>query len=278
VSMRYAILSDAHGNLPALEAVLADLAHQNADKMFYLGDAVGYGPEANAVIARLRERVSHIACRIAGHAVERQIWLPGNHEWGLLGRADRSDFRTDALVTLDRTSAVLHQETRAFLADLPTAIELVLDTEIHATLVHAAPSEPVGIRGYIDNTIIAADEAQRFHGQICFVGHTHYPCIFRETNRTIGQHRLWKKTDATEGVFSFAHERLILNPGSVGQPRDGDPRAAYALLDTTRRSFTVRRVTYDIRTTQARIRDWVGDVLNNLDARDGLAGRLDHGM
>jgi predicted phosphodiesterase len=276
--MRYAILSDIHGNLPALDAVLADLASQGADELIYLGDAVGYGPDSNAVIALLRKRVSHLHCRIDGHAVERQIWLPGNHEWRLLGRAERIAFNDEALVTLDRTSADLHQDSRALLADLPTKIEITLDGAIHATLVHAAPSEPVGIRNYIDHEIHAADEAKLFHGQICLVGHTHYPRIFRETNGHIGQHRVWEKIDAWEGVYSFAHERLILNPGSVGQPRDGDPRAAYALLDTTAHSFTVRRVTYDIGAAQARMRAWLGNTFSNLDAPEGLAGRLALGI
>ncbi len=274
--MRYAILSDIHGNLPALEAVLADLSSQAVDALFFLGDAIGYGPDGNPVLRLLRKHVSHLLCRINGKESEHQIWLVGNHEEGLLGRSARSNFNDDALITLDKTNTELEHDLRQHLQHLPNRIELILDHHIHATLVHAAPSKPVW--GYIHNENQAAEEGRHFDTQICIVGHTHYPRIFRQTNGHIGSHRMWEQTDAWEGEYSFGYERLILNPGSVGQPRDGDPRAAYAILDTHQRTFTVRRVTYDIPTTQTRIRAWVGQQLANLDNDDGLAGRLRLGI
>ncbi|MEI7768345.1 MAG: metallophosphoesterase family protein [Chloroflexales bacterium] len=283
--MRYAILSDIHANVLALEAVLADISAQAVDGLLYLGDAIGYGPQAAETITLLRTHVSSLPCRVDGIAATRPIWVPGNHEWGLLNRtANMRDFYEDALVVLLRTRNELSAADLDLLALLPQRIEITLDN-ISAVLVHSSGSDPVGTHQYITNEVIAADEIDLLGGQINFVGHTHVPSVFYESNNYSGKRRIWQREqmitedDEAETIFVLdMNSRAILNPGSVGQPRDGDRRASYAIFDGEVGSFTVRRVDYDIAEAQARIQKWLGDAISNLDSEEGLAGRLALGL
>lgn len=280
--MRYAILSDVHSNLPALEAVLNDVAEQHVDALLYLGDAVGYGAEPGPVIELLRTHCSVLECTADSQTARLPIWLAGNHEWGLLERAERGLFTPDALTALDRSRVELTPAQLELLAALPQRIDLQLDDGLIATLTHAAPTDPIGTLRYIDNEELAASDAQLLVGQLGLVGHTHFPRAFYEDGVRIGARRHWARQDLHEDYlpgssFSFGERRAILNPGSVGQPRDGDPRAAYAVLETTTRSFTVRRVPYDIVRAQQRLRSWLGDHLPDLEGPNGLAGRLADG-
>lgn len=284
--MRYAILSDIHANLPALRAVLDDLASQSINTTICLGDTVGYYADSAAVIGLLRDLVTPHACTADGRPATLPLWVAGNHEWGLLNRIEAYQFSITARTALTRTQADLPAATMRFLAGLPQRIEVELGPGLAATLVHASPSDPVGATGagYIENSEDAQEAAQTYRSQICLVGHTHYPRICREIRHAESGRLSWATIDVFEDVLPggscvFGSERLILNPGSVGQPRDGDPCASYAILDTTARSFTVRRVAYDIPVAQARTRSWLtrapADLLNG---HGGLAERLAQGI
>ena len=283
--MRYAILSDIHANLPALTAVLTDLAERKVDHIFYLGDAIGYGPHPREVVAKLQQIVSAHPCVIAGVMQTSLIWLTGNHEWYLANRADPEVFAKvveDARMSIELTHEELSVAAYNHLCNLPSVIDLNLDG-LSVTLCHASLSDPVGTYTYITDTIAASTEMQRTPSQICILGHTHYPRVFRETETRIGGHLIWEKIDLWNedqpvSTYQFADERLVFNPGSVGQPRDGDPRAAYAILDSHERSFSVYRIAYDIEQTQSDLRSWLGSRLPNLDSMQGLAGRLACGL
>jgi diadenosine tetraphosphatase ApaH/serine/threonine PP2A family protein phosphatase len=284
--MRYAILSDVHANLPALRAVLDDLATQVVAAAIYLGDAVGYYADSAAVIALLRDLVAPQPCLSDGEQTVAPPWVAGNHEWGVSGRLAAYHFSPAALATLTRTRAGLDGELHAFLKGLPQRIELELDEGLAATIVHASPLDPVGATGagYIDNGEDARDAAHAFSTPICLVGHTHYPRVCYESRARSYGHSSWESVEMFEealpgGCYQLGAGRVILNPGSVGQPRDGDPRASYAILDTIARTFSVRRIPYDIGATQARVRDWLHDASAALiDGQGGLAERLNRGI
>jgi predicted phosphodiesterase len=284
--MRYAILSDIHANLSALRAVLDDLANQSIDATICLGDAVGYYADSAAVIALLRDVALPQVCAADRRPATLPLWVAGNHEWGVLNRIEAYQFSLAARTALTRTQADLPAATARFLASLPQRIELELGDGITATLVHASPSDPIGTTGagYIENSEDAQEAAQSFGSQLCLVGHTHYPRICRELTHAEHGRVSWATIDVFEDVLpggycEFGGERLILNPGSVGQPRDGDPRASYAILDTAARSFAVRRVAYDIQATQARARGWLTRApAELLSGHGGLAERLSRGI
>ena len=284
--MRYAILSDIHANVPALRAVLDDLATQSINATICLGDAVGYYADSTAVITLLRDLVVAHDCSVDRRPATLPLWVAGNHEWGLLNRIEAYQFSPAARTALTRMQADLPAATTRFLAVLPQRIEVDLGDDLIATIVHATPSDPVGATGagYIENSEDAQDAAQAFSSQICLVGHTHYPRICREIRQGESGRLSWATTDVFEDVLpggscEFGTERLILNPGSVGQPRDGDPRASYAILDSAARSFAVRRIAYDIEATQSRVRSWLTRAPDELlNGHGGLAERLARGI
>lgn len=282
--MRYAIMSDTHGNMPAQEAVLADAEHQNIDAFIFLGDAVGYYAESEAVVSCLQEHIRPLPQPLSQAAI--LPWLPGNHEWGLVGKLDEGHFDAQALRSLQRTRLDMPAPMVEFLRDRPQRIEIDLGDGIFVTCVHASPADPVGASGagYIRNSEDAAMSAQLFSTQLCLVGHTHYPRIFHQAGTSVTGQARWITIDVLEqalpgGCYHFADERLILNPGSVGQSRDGDSRASYAVLDTAERTFCVRRTRYNINLTRDRLRAWLADVPRaELDKPAGLAGRLEWGV
>lgn len=228
VAVRYLILSDIHANLMALEAVLADAPA--FDKIWCLGDLVGYGPSPNECVERIQD-FSHLS-------------LAGNHDWAALGKLDLDNFNTDARVANAWTQAELKPAVRKYLDALPTSIE-----QEGFFLAHASPREPVW--EYILDANVARTNFAHFSTRICLVGHTHIPLIF-----------VWdEQRGRAETLFPSLSEplaldqhRMIINPGSVGQPRDGDPRASYALLDTGSMTWEFRRVTYPVAITQERMR------------------------
>ena len=162
-------------------------------------------------------------CTADGRPATLPLWVAGNHEWGLLNRIEAYQFSPAARTALTRTQADLPAATTRFLAGLPQRIELDLGDDLSATIVHAAPSDPVGATGagYIENSEDAQDAAQAFHSQICLVGHTHYPRICREIRHgengpaELGDHRCVRGCAARWKLHEFGSERLILNPGSV---------------------------------------------------------------
>jgi predicted phosphodiesterase len=299
--MRYAVLSDVHGNLPALRAVCTDLETRQIDHVLYLGDAVGYYPDSVEVIKLLRTLVEpHPIRKIIHNKQEKEepdpipLWIAGNHEWGLLNRLSfESEANHIAATTLALSRSEIEQspdDMIGFLHQIPEQIEVHLGPPTHTldvTLVHASPVDPVGVREYI-NTPHNAEQAAKAAPttQICLVGHTHVPLIFRETMSQFGTD--WKRkrivTPSDNGYdpgdhhlvatpFHLGDERLVLNPGSVGQPRDGNDNASYAVLDTKERTFTVYRVAYDVGEAQRLTRQWLDRIFPEPDS--DMKNRID---
>ncbi len=227
--MRVLLLSDIHANLTAFEAVLAD-AEGQWDRLWFLGDLVGYGPQPNECIERLR-------------ALE-PLALSGNHDWAVLGKLDDEEFNPDARAAARWTRRVLTADNRAYLATLPP-----LRVESPFTLAHASPRHPVW--EYILDLPTALENLAYFDTSWCLVGHTHVPAVFAFDEESGGVDFALIEHD---DVLDLGRPRLIVNPGGVGQPRDGDPRAAYALFNDATMTMTFHRVAYDIAATQALMR------------------------
>lgn len=226
--MRYLVISDIHSNLPALQAVLFNAP--DVDAIWCLGDVVGYGPNPNGCIERIEE-YSHVC-------------IVGNHDWGVLGRADLFIFNQDAREALFWTQGELSPENRQFLAQTPKTMTIE-----DYLLVHGSPREPLW--EYLLDVQRAKQSFLAIDSQVVFVGHTHLPLIFEWVEASQEARLLLPSFDEP---LKLDGRRLIVNPGSVGQPRDGDPRAAYGILDTEARTFEFRRVDYPIEITQARMR------------------------
>jgi predicted phosphodiesterase len=230
--MRVLIISDIHANLSAFEAVLADMAGQ-WDIIWFLGDLVGYGPDPNECVAELRKH-KHIA-------------LSGNHDQAVLGNLDVKLFNREANFAITWTQEALSEESRTYLEAIPSKL-----VEDPFTLAHASPRYPVW--EYIIDPGTAAENFDWFQTPYCFVGHTHVPVIFEERHSTHREIFMRAPYYMEDGVpFALGNSRLIINPGSVGQPRDSDPRAAYALLDTEALVCTFKRVEYPVQVTQRRM-------------------------
>ena len=229
--MRIAVLSDIHANLPALEAVRADLT--DADQVWVLGDIVGYGPQPNEVIAVLQE--------LGARSVL------GNHDGAAIGIVDPAYFNPDARAAIEWTAGAIDENSRAYLAALP---EVRRDGEL--TAVHGSPRDPIW--EYITSRGIAAANFDSFETRLCLFGHTHQPIAYRLVEGGV---------EALPGlpgdVVQLGSARALLNPGSVGQPRDGLPDAAYAMLDvgegTDGGTLTFHRARYDIDRTQRLMQD-----------------------
>jgi predicted phosphodiesterase len=228
--MRIAVLSDIHANLAALRAVRADFPE--VDEVWVLGDIVGYGPQPNEVIAELQEMGARSVL--------------GNHDGAAIETVDAAYFNPDARAAIEWTREVIDANSRAYIATLP---EVRRDGEV--TAVHGSPRDPIW--EYITSPGIAAENFAAFDTKICLFGHTHMPVVYRELEGTV---------DAVPGYPGPAVDldggRSLLNPGSVGQPRDGIPDASYALLDlgdSGSGTFEFRRVPYEIGRTQQLMRE-----------------------
>ena len=203
--MRLAVLSDIHANLAALDAVLDDLDKLPAvNQLWSCGDNVGYGPQPNEVLARLQEREAHA--------------VMGNHDGAAVGVVDVAWFNDAAAAAIRWTSEVLTPDSRAFLTALP---EQLVEGDI--TAVHGSPRDPIW--EYVTSTAVAAASLSAFATPICLFGHTHYPIVYVQDDDGVRE---------SAGGAGGAGEpeplpggRLMLNPGSVGQPRDGNPDSSY---------------------------------------------------
>jgi len=224
--MKWAILSDVHGNLEALQAVLADLRREGAEKIAFLGDAVGYGANPGECLLLLREQT--------------EFWVAGNHDWGAVGLTDVSYFNTAAKAAVLWTGGELAEEYRTFLRRLP----LVHQAE-GITFVHATPNEP-GEWNYILTYPEAEQAFGALTGGLAFIGHSHRPVILARGKGSVDTLE-WEAAVLEKGI------RYIINVGSVGQPRDGNPQAAYGLYDGGERKFLLKRVPYDISAAQQKI-------------------------
>jgi diadenosine tetraphosphatase ApaH/serine/threonine PP2A family protein phosphatase len=226
--MRLAIVSDIHGNLEALEAVIADIGARAVDDVVCLGDFVGYGASPNECVERLRPRISGAVL--------------GNHDAAAIGRLSLGDFNSDAATAARWTEQSLSADTRAYLEALPYTIERGA-----ALLVHASPLEP-GAWHYVLSPMDAAEEFEAFEQPICFIGHSHFPGTFERVGEDMRYSRLGE-------IATLEGRRYIVNVPSVGQPRDSDPRAGYALWDDARGIVQQIRLEYDVEAAMQRIRD-----------------------
>ena len=226
--MRIAILSDVHGNLEALSAVLADADARGAGRAWCIGDNVGYGADPSAVLALLREREA--------------VLIAGNHDLAACGKMGVEEFNPVAAEAALWTQDVLSEEERAFLASLP-----LIETRGGFTLVHGTLRQPEW--EYLLTPEQAAAHFALQETRYSIVGHTHVPMLARESGGAPAMRRVLP--DAT---IKLGDERLILNPGGLGQPRDGDPRAPYMLYDEEAATISFHRVPYDIAETQRKIR------------------------
>ena len=232
--MRIAVLSDIHSNLVALDAVLAHLG--SADAIWHLGDVVGYGPDPDGVVARLEER--------------RALGVRGNHDAAALGGPEIEWFNPDARAAIEWTRQRIGTRTKAWLEALPE-----LRTEGAFTLAHGSPRDPIW--EYITSSPVARANLTFIETRLGLHGHTHLPIAWAEEDG-----RIVSMAPGDGSTFGLAGRRALLNPGSVGQPRDGDPDAGYMTIDTETDRATWHRVPYDIEAVQRQMR------------KRGLPGRL----
>jgi len=249
--VRTAIISDIHGNLVALEVVLAHIASQNVDRIICLGDVLGYGPDPVACVDLIAERC---------------LWsLMGNHDFGVL--YEPTNFNVAAEQAAFWTRAAFEAEAdpeRArkrwdFLGRLKVRVEFG-----EFLCVHGTPRRPINEYLFPEDALNSPVKMQQIFDRVekyCLVGHTHVPGVF--TNEP----EFYSPGDL-DGVYRLNEtEKAIINPGSVGQPRDLDPRASYAILDETARDVTFHRLPYDVEAVVARIKavpelsDWLGERL-----------------
>lgn len=230
---RCLVISDIHANLTAFEAVLADVRARNIsyDIVWCLGDVVGYGPDPNECVELLRT-LPHLC-------------LAGNHDWAVLGALDIDTFNDNASAAIQWTRSVLTPDNLRYLQARPERAE-----QGDFLLVHASPRYPIW--EYIIDNNIAGENFAMYQQPYCLVGHTHVPLMFIKDVRA--QSIRTSHPEHTLPISLRRNNRYIINAGSVGQPRDGDPRAAYALLDTVQASWTLYRCEYAIQETQTRMR------------------------
>jgi diadenosine tetraphosphatase ApaH/serine/threonine PP2A family protein phosphatase len=223
--VRYAVLSDIHGNLTALRAVLGDIGP--VDAVWCLGDVVGYGPDPNECVDLIRQCAA--------------ICLAGNHDWAAAAKVDLDAFNPDAAKAITWTRQQLTGDSLTFLAGLPS-----VPRQGQVTLAHGSPRDPIW--EYILTARAAQENFASFDTPWCLVGHTHSPAVFRQGEGVVRQ-IAW----AHGGSLPIDAGRFIINPGSVGQPRDGDPRSSYLFLDTAARTVQLKRVAYAVLETQTRM-------------------------
>lgn len=229
-SVKYLIIADIHSNLEALEAVLEDAQnHGGFGHVWCLGDIVGYGPDPRACLALLKQLDPLCVC--------------GNHDQAAVGKIDIGDFNSDAAIANRWTAQQLADEEEAFLTGLP---EVVVEGDF--TLAHGSPRFPLW--EYVAHIFTANDVFNYFHTTYCLVGHTHVPLVFEQDGPLVNEGYM-KNGD----MLVLGDKRLIINPGGVGQPRDRDARASYAIYDLEKQEIRHYRVSYDIETTQTKMKE-----------------------
>ena len=244
--MRVLIVSDIHSYYVALETVLAVAG--SFDQLWNLGDTIGYGPRPNECIATV--------------SAADAIMIGGNHDLACLGKVDLSDFNPDARAANIWNGQQLEPGNRAAIEVLPPTLEV----DERFLLAHGSPREPVW--EYLLSLPQAEENFQLFEHQVCLIGHSHVPLIFRKhPDGTIEGPALASADLLLELAPGY---RYFLNPGSVGQPRNQDPRAHYALLDTDDGIVQFKRVEYDIAQTQRQMRE--------AKLPPALIRRLEYGM
>jgi diadenosine tetraphosphatase ApaH/serine/threonine PP2A family protein phosphatase len=233
--MRLALFSDVHGNLEALEAVFADMDNQNINERFFLGDAIGYG--ANPL-----ECLDFIYSRA-------QVVIMGNHDYAALDSEELKTLNPEALYCMLWTIPLLGRGHRSMIGQAVRA-----HTENGMCVTHGSPDSQ-NPWGYVMTAMEARAAFESSAGTVTFVGHSHIPAAFFESTnqRTFGgQARVVQEAGPARVCVSGG--RYVINVGSVGQPRDGDPRASYGIFETDERVYELRRVPYDVTAAAEKIR------------------------
>lgn len=225
--MRYAIISDIHSNLEAFRAVLEALSKERIDTYLSIGDAVGYGADPKECVRLLK-------------SLDPQVLIAGNHEWGVLGMENMESFNDLARDAVLWSRNILDKEEIEYLK----SFQLVYEDE-KMTLVHGTLNMPEEFY-YIFDSDDAYVTINQMKNYLCFVGHTHVPAIFSSDNN---------KVNYLEGpkIRIDSEKRYVINAGSVGQSRDGDPRASYAIYDDEEATVEIKRVEYDVKKAQEKI-------------------------
>jgi len=222
--MKAAVISDIHANLPALQAVLLEIDSSDVDEIWCLGDAVGYGASPNECLETLGERCD--------------AWLVGNHDLAALGEIDISTFSPSAAEAAMWTRTQLGETSVESLRALGTAAR---ERRGDFGLYHASPRDPVW--EYVVDVELAEDCLNVQEERICLIGHSHIALYFTRADELS---RITSELAPDGTSLSLAGGQWLVNPGSVGQPRDGDPRAAWLELDTETLKATYRRVEYPV--------------------------------
>ena len=225
--MRYGLISDIHGNLEALEAVLNVLGKERTDAYLCIGDIVGYGADPKECIKIVR-------------ALKPRMLIAGNHEWGLLGLLCLDFFNEYAAEAITWTRSALGVGELEYLRSFKLS-----SSDGEMTLVHGTLDEPAEFR-YILDTSDADRTLRLLKTTLCFIGHSHVPGIFAFDGRISGRVR-------GSRVKMEPGKKYVVNIGSIGQPRDGDPRASFAVYDEEDKTVEIKRVSYNIEEAQAKI-------------------------
>jgi predicted phosphodiesterase len=225
--LRIGIFSDVHGNDEALTNVLNALNQENVERLICLGDLVGYGPEPNLCTRLVHEATPHI--------------IAGNHDHAAVGLTSTDYFNTYARIAIEWTMEILTSEAAAHLKNLPLILE-----EEEATFVHATPKDPEEWH-YVLTVQEARNQFQRLKTWLCFIGHSHLPLAFVQNSQ--GEITVQNAGN----LFLEPDKRYIINVGSVGQPRDGDPRASWGVWDTDKKRFQLKRSAYPVDRVQEKM-------------------------
>ena len=227
--MKYVIISDIHGNLEAFEAARKEIEKTSPDKILCLGDLVGYGASPNECVEAARE-----IC---------DATVAGNHDFGAIGRTDIAYFNMYAREAILWTAKALKEDALDFLGSRP--LTEVVDDNIR--IVHATPRDPERWN-YIFSHEHALGEFDAFEEQICFIGHSHQPTIYELMDRET-------LIVSVDRVKVRKGRRYLVNVGSVGQPRDGNPKAAICIYDVDKSEIAIERIEYDVEAAKKRITD-----------------------
>jgi diadenosine tetraphosphatase ApaH/serine/threonine PP2A family protein phosphatase len=231
--MRIGILGDIHANAEALNAVVAAMRNDGVEHWVQVGDIVGYGPEPSVCIDIVKE----LGC----------VTCLGNHDAAVLDRLDTSYFNNFARAAILWTQPRLRPSDLDFLGSLELVVRRPPFTVVHGTM--HLPEQ----FGYVISPVEALDSLEHQDTQLCFVGHSHVPAIYLRRESSPEDIHVVPHSEAEISYRGF--DRVLMNVGSVGQPRDEDPRAAYGLVDTEQEIAAIRRVHYDIAAVQKKIRD-----------------------
>lgn len=232
--MRYLVLSDVHANLEALHAVLTHARIAGWDHVLVLGDIIGYGADPNAVVEEIR-------------ALSARAIVRGNHDKVGTGLEPASGFNPSARAAIAWTQHALTPEHTQWVCGLPMGPVTVDEA---CTICHGAPFDE---DAYLEDERDYRRASTHVTAPVCFFGHTHVPVAWHSAE---GQTPLrWPGSGIDVQVLDVCRGGWLINPGSVGQPRDGDPRAAYGLFDAAARTVTLVRVPYDVQAAQEKIRE-----------------------